>query len=52
MGEEDIRRFEELEKKMDNGTATKEELEERDMLWTLIQLEEVSGMKNTAQFGY
>lgn len=52
MSEEDMKRFWELEKKMDEGTATKDELWERDMLWSMIQLEEEQELKNYYQFGY
>lgn len=52
MSEEDMKRFWELEKKMDKGTATKDELWERDMLWSMIQLEEEQELKNYYQFGY
>ena len=52
MSEEDMKRFWELEKKMDEGTATKDELWERDMLWSVLELEEEQGRINTAQFGY
>lgn len=52
MSEEDMKRFWELEKKMDEGTATKDELLERDMLWSMIQLEEEQDLKNYYQFGY
>lgn len=52
MSEEDMKRFWELEKKIDNGTATQNEMEERDMLWSVLELEEEQGRINTAQFGY
>lgn len=52
MSEEDMKRFWELEKKMDEGTATQNEMEERDMLWSVLELEEEQGRINTAQFGY
>ena len=47
-----MQRFWELEQQMDEGTATKDELWERDMLWSMIQLEEEQELKNYYQFGY
>lgn len=52
MDKKDFERFNELERKMDEGTATKDELWERDMLWSVLELEEEQGRINTAQFGY
>ena len=46
------KRFNELERKIDNGTATQMEENERDMLWSVLELEEEQGRINTAQFGY
>lgn len=52
MDKKDFGRFNELEKRIDNGTATQNEMEERDMLWSVLELEEEQGRINTAQFGY
>ena len=52
MSEEDMKRFWELENKMENGEATEDEMYERDALWCLIQLEEEQDRKNSYQFGY
>ena len=52
MTDKDMKRFWELEKKMDEGTATDEELWERDMLWTSLQTEEEADLRNWYQFGY
>ena len=52
MDKKDFERFNELERKIDNGTATKDELLERDMLWSVLEMEEKQGRINTAQFGY
>ena len=52
MDKKDFERFNELERKIDNGTATQNEMEERDMLWSVLELEEQQERINTAQFGY
>ena len=52
MDMEDVKRFEELDKKIDDGIATEDEMYERDALWCLIQMEEEQDLKNSFQFGY
>ena len=52
MDKKDFERFNELERKIDNGTATQMNEEEREMLWSVLELEEEQGRINTAQFGY
>ena len=52
MDKKDFERFDELERKIVNGTATQNEMEERDILWSVLELEEEQGRINTAQFGY
>lgn len=52
MDKKDFERFNELERKIDNGKVTPNEMEERDMLWSVLELEEEQGRINTAQFGY
>ena len=49
---EDMKRFRELEKKMDEGTATDDEMYERDALWCELQKEEEADLRNWYQFGY
>ena len=49
---EDMKRFEELEKKMDEGTATDDEMYERDALWCALESEEENSRINSCQFGY
>ena len=49
---EDMKRFRELEKKMDEGIATNDEMYERDALWCALECEEESNRLNTYQFGY
>ena len=51
MTDEDMKRFEELEKKMDEGTATDDEMYERDSLWCELQREEEADLRNWYQFG-
>lgn len=52
MDDKDMKRFEELEKKIDEGTITKDEMFERDMLWGELQREEEADLRNWYQFGY
>ena len=52
MSEEDIERLEELDRKIDDGIATEEEMMERDALWSVMQLEEEQDLKNSYYFGY
>lgn len=52
MSEEDMKRFWELENKMENGEATDDEMMERDALWSVMQMEEEQDLKNSYYFGY
>lgn len=52
MTDKDMERFWELEKKMDEGIATDDEMYERDALWCALESEEESNRLNTYQFGY
>ena len=52
MSEEDIERLKELERKIDDGIATDDEMMERDALWSVIQMEEEQNLKNSYYFGY
>lgn len=52
MDDKDMKRFLELEKKMDEGTATDDEMYERDSLWCELQREEEADLRNWYQFGY
>lgn len=52
MSEEDIERLEELDRKIDDGIATEEEMMERDALWSVMQMEEEQDLKNSYYFGY
>ena len=52
MSEEDIERLEELDRKIDDGIATDDEMMERDALWSVMQMEEEQELKNSFQFGY
>lgn len=52
MDKKDVERFNELERKIDDGIATQDEMEERDMLWSTLELEEELERINTAHFGY
>lgn len=52
MSEEDIERLEELDRKIDDGIATDDEMMERDALWSVMQMEEEQDLKNSYYFGY
>ena len=52
MDMEDVKRFEELDKKIDDGIATEDEMYERDALWSVMQMEEEQNLKNSCYFGY
>jgi hypothetical protein len=52
MSEEDIERLEELDRKIDDGIATDDEMMERDALWSVMQMEEEQNLKNSYYFGY
>lgn len=52
MTDEDMKRFWELEKKIDEDIATDDEIEERDILWCEIQREEEDSLITWYQFGY
>lgn len=52
MSEEDMKKFWELERKIDDGVATEKEMMERDALWSVIQMEEEQDLKNSYYFGY
>ena len=52
MSEEDIERLKELERKIDDGIATDDEMMERDALWSVMQMEEEQDLKNSYYFGY
>lgn len=52
MSEEDIERLEELDRKIDDGIATDDEMMERDALWSVMQMEEEQNLKNSCYFGY
>ena len=52
MSEEDMKRFWELDRKIDDGIATDDEMMERDALWSVIQMEEEQNLKNSCYFGY
>lgn len=52
MDEKDMKRFKELENKIDENTITKAEMEERDMLWSALEMEEENNRINSYQFGY
>lgn len=52
MSDEDIERLNELERKIDDGIATDDEMMERDALWSVIQMEEEQNLKNSYYFGY
>lgn len=52
MDEMDLKRFEELERKLEDNIATLSEEEEYDLLWGEMQREEEENMRNSFQFGY
>lgn len=52
MSEEDMKRFWELDRRIDDGIATDDEMMERDALWSVIQMEEEQNLKNSYYFGY
>ena len=45
-------RFQILERKMDEGTATNAEMYERDMLWIALEEEEEENNRHLYQFGF
>lgn len=52
MDDKDMKRFKELENKIDEGTITEGEMKERDALWCELQHEEENDLRNWYQFGY
>ena len=52
MDDKDMKRFLELEKKIDEDTITEDEMKERDSLWCELQREEEADLRNWYQFGY